>query len=136
MLLNLILATSWWTCGRPVFSWTYLSFHTFSYSDETCQCRSYTFVTSHSVNTACTVGCQWSDECYCRKPIPRNVLAFFHSCGLNDFKDNKGNSLPVSEHASKPSGQESVAVKKEKMVSDSKICEPHQIAIQLLGYER
>ena len=62
-----------------------------------------------------------------RKEIPRNTLAYFYSSGLTDFKDDTGNSLPIIEQASGVLG---------KAASNDKISEPHEIALQLLGFEQ
>jgi len=73
---------------------------------------------------------------YNRKTVSRNILAYFHSCDIEEFKDDKGNSFPTRDPLALSVSQELPASHTEMNFRENKNSEPHQIAIQLLGYEQ
>ena len=70
---------------------------------------------------------------FCRKTIPRSTMAYFHTSGLTDFKDGVGNSLPLSVDSTMKPTSGATAARAE--LADAHL-EPHQIAVQFLGFKQ
>ncbi len=59
--------------------------------------------------------------------VPRSVLAYFHNAGIEEFKDKKGNSLPmITPH----SAAKAIVDPSVDVLSDG----PLVIAVQILGH--
>ena len=72
-----------------------------------------------------------------RKAVPRNILAYFHSSGIDEFKDDRGNSFPTRDPPALAVCQDTPPSHTTvRNFREDQISEPHQIAIQLLGYEQ
>ena len=57
-------------------------------------------------------------------PLSRSTLAYFHSNGLEEFTDVKGNPLPVITAQSQPTS----------VPDDALYQGPYRIGVQLLGF--
>lgn len=60
----------------------------------------------------------------CFSPISRSTLAYFHKCGLKEFKDSKGLSLPQVTLPPTP-----------PVVTDALQHGPYQIGVQFLAFK-